>query len=106
MLITALIGIIIIGIGSLERLFLLSAFMTVVGTIMMFASLFRLRKSEPDLPRPYKAWGYPLIPMFMLLVSITLFISYALADTKNFLVILVIIALTWPGYRLIKARSK
>jgi APA family basic amino acid/polyamine antiporter len=106
MLITALIGIIIIGIGSLERLFLLSAFMTLVGTIMMFASLFKLRKSEPDLPRPYKAWGYPFIPLLMLLVSITLFVSYAFADTKNFLIILVIIALTWPGYWLITERSK
>jgi APA family basic amino acid/polyamine antiporter len=102
MIITALIGIITISIGSFERLFALSAFMTIVGSIMMFASLFRLRKSEPDLPRPYKAWGYPSIPLLMLLISITLFISYAFADTNNFLVILVITAFTWPTFRMIK----
>ncbi|MBA2762456.1 MAG: APC family permease [Segetibacter sp.] len=106
MIITALIGIITISIGSFERLFSLSAFITVASSIMMFASLFRLRKSEPDLPRPYKAWGYPLIPLLMLLVSITLFISYAFADTKNFFVILTITALTWPGYWLIKRRTQ
>lgn len=105
MIVTALIGIIIISIGSFERLFSLSAFITVVSSIMMFASLFRLRKSEPDLPRPYKAWGYPLIPLLMLLVSITLFISYAFADTKNFWVIVTITAFTWPGYWLVKRRT-
>ena len=80
--------------------------MTIIGSIMMFASLFRLRKSEPDLSRPYKAWGYPLIPLLMLLISITLFISYAFADTNNFLVILVIIAFTWPAFRIIKQNVK
>jgi len=106
MIITALIGIITISIGSFERLFSLSAFMTVVGSIMMFASLFKLRKSEPALPRPYRAWGYPWIPMIMLLVSISLFISYSFADTKNFLVILTITTLTWPAFWLIKRNNQ
>jgi APA family basic amino acid/polyamine antiporter len=105
MIITAAIGTIMINIGSFERLFSLSAFMTIVGSIMMFASLFRLRTLEPDLPRPYRAWGYPLIPLLMLLVSILLFISYAFADTRNFIVIVVITAFTWPAYWGIK-RSK
>jgi hypothetical protein len=41
----------------------------------------------------------------MLLVSILLFISYAFADTRNFIVIVVITAFTWPAYWGIK-RSK
>jgi APA family basic amino acid/polyamine antiporter len=31
------------------------------------ASLFHLRKTQPDLPRPYKAWGYPLLPLAFIL---------------------------------------
>src|SRR2546430_12758993 len=25
-------------------------------------ALFRMRKTEPDLPRPYRCWGYPWVP--------------------------------------------
>lgn len=28
------------------------------------ASVFALRRSMPDAPRPYRAWGYPLVPAF------------------------------------------
>jgi APA family basic amino acid/polyamine antiporter len=27
------------------------------------SALFHLRKTQPDLPRPYKAWGYPVLPL-------------------------------------------
>jgi len=29
-------------------------------------ALFRMRKTEPDLPRPYRCWGYPGSPLFVL----------------------------------------
>jgi APA family basic amino acid/polyamine antiporter len=38
------------------------SFLTVLG-------LFRLRITKPDLPRPYRAWGYPLTPLAFLLVT-------------------------------------
>ncbi len=31
------------------------------------AALFHLRKTQPDLPRPYKAWGYPVLPFCFIL---------------------------------------
>jgi APA family basic amino acid/polyamine antiporter len=31
------------------------------------SALFYLRKKKPDLPRPYKAWGYPWLPMCFIL---------------------------------------
>jgi amino acid transporter len=33
------------------------------------AAVFVLRKKRPDMPRPYKTWGYPLIPLLFLLAS-------------------------------------
>ncbi len=38
-------------------------------------SLFRMRKTEPDLPRPYRCWGYPWVP--------GIFVAGALALTFN-----------------------
>jgi basic amino acid/polyamine antiporter, APA family len=41
---------------------LFCSFFTVLGVI-------RLRLTRPDLPRPYRAWGYPVTPVVFLLVT-------------------------------------
>jgi APA family basic amino acid/polyamine antiporter len=41
---------------------LFCSFFTVLGVI-------KLRITRPDLPRPYRAWGYPITPMVFLLVT-------------------------------------
>jgi APA family basic amino acid/polyamine antiporter len=48
---------------------LFCSFFAVLGVI-------RLRITRPDLPRPYRAWGYPVTPVIFLLV--TLFMMYYL----------------------------
>jgi APA family basic amino acid/polyamine antiporter len=48
---------------------LFCSFFTVLGVI-------KLRITRPDLPRPYRAWGYPLTPLVFLLV--TAFMMYYL----------------------------
>ena len=30
--------------------------------ILTIAGVFRLRRTRPDANRPYKAWGYPVLP--------------------------------------------
>lgn len=37
--------------------------------------VFILRKKMPDAPRPYKVWGYPVVPAIVILVSMALFIN-------------------------------
>jgi APA family basic amino acid/polyamine antiporter len=41
---------------------LFCSFFTVLGVI-------KLRIAQPDLPRPYRAWGYPITPVVFLLVT-------------------------------------
>ena len=48
---------------------LFCSFFTVLG-------LIKLRITQPDLPRPYRAWGYPVTPIIFLLV--TLFMMFYL----------------------------
>jgi APA family basic amino acid/polyamine antiporter len=38
------------------------SFLAVLGVV-------KLRYTHPDLPRPYRAWGYPLTPVIFLLVT-------------------------------------
>jgi APA family basic amino acid/polyamine antiporter len=37
--------------------------------------VFILRKRMPDAPRPYKVWGYPVVPAIVILFCIILFIN-------------------------------
>jgi APA family basic amino acid/polyamine antiporter len=49
------------------------AFFAVLGVIKM-------RITHPDMPRPYRAWGYPVTPIIFL--SVTLFMMYYLVVNR------------------------
>jgi basic amino acid/polyamine antiporter, APA family len=49
------------------------SFLTVLGVI-------KLRITHPDLPRPYRAWGYPVTPIVFL--SVTAFMMYYLVTQR------------------------
>lgn len=55
--------------GTFEQLFTFVVFVTVLFYILTAASVFTLRKKYPDLPRPYKTWGYPVIPIIFILTQ-------------------------------------
>ena len=61
--------------GTFEELFSLFILAAWIFYGLTIASLFRLRRNLPDLPRPYKTWGYPWTPL--------LFLAGALAVTLN-----------------------
>jgi len=62
-------------------------FTVLVFYILTIAGLFKLRKTQPGMPRPYKAFGYPVIPaLYILLAS---FICIMLLIYKPIY--------TWPG---------
>jgi len=48
--------------GTFEQLFTYVVFITVLFYILTVTSVYTLRKKFPDLPRPYKTWGYPVVP--------------------------------------------
>ena len=48
----------------------MSVFGAIVMYILSMASLFRLRRSEPDLPRPFAAPAYPWFPGFALVAAV------------------------------------
>jgi APA family basic amino acid/polyamine antiporter len=48
--------------GTYEELFTYVTFTVVVFFIAATLAIFRLRKTRPEAYRPYKTWGYPVIP--------------------------------------------
>ena len=48
----------------------MSVFGAIVMYIMSMASLFKLRRSEPQLARPFRAPVYPVFPAFALVAAV------------------------------------
>ena len=46
-------------------------------------AVFVLRRRRPDLPRPYRTWGYPVVPLLFLLASLAMVINALSTDPVN-----------------------
>lgn len=62
------------------------------------AAVMILRWREPDLPRPFKTWGYPFTPILFILVSIALLASALVATPTQALLGVGVISLGVPFY--------
>jgi APA family basic amino acid/polyamine antiporter len=104
LLLSALVGVAFV-IFSFERVIAMLAFFFVTNYLLSFISLFLLRRSEPQLARPYRAWGYPWTTAVALLGSIGFLIEAVREDRTNSLLTLVALACSYPAYRVLKMVS-
>jgi APA family basic amino acid/polyamine antiporter len=65
---------------------------------MAAASVIVLRKKRPDLKRPYRTLGYPVVPVLFVLVAVMLIISTLVESPRESLLGLVIILAGLPFY--------
>jgi len=72
----AIAAIVHLALGDLLDLLDMTTFFDWLGFTLCALGLFVLRVTRPDLPRPYKAWGYPWVPGLFLLLSIWVFGSH------------------------------
>jgi APA family basic amino acid/polyamine antiporter len=92
--------------GSFEKLVAISAILFVAIYLSGFTALFVLRVREPNLPRPFKAWGYPWTSLAVLLVSFAFLVASIVGDFKDALFTLVLVALSYPLYVLLVKRRQ
>jgi APA family basic amino acid/polyamine antiporter len=73
--------------GKYGNLLDMISFVVVVFYMLTIAGIFILRKKRPDAPRPYKAFGYPFLPIIYIIMGLA------------FCVLLIIFKpeYTWPG---------
>src|SRR5207245_9796692 len=56
--------------GTFEELYSLFVFAVWIFFALTSVALLRLRRVEPNLVRPYRAWGYPLPPPIFVVVDV------------------------------------
>ena len=77
------------------------------GTVfytLAITSVFVLRWKRPELPRPYRTWGYPVTPLLYVLASLLLIQSMLTTATIESIAGLGIIAAGLPAYLLCSGR--
>jgi basic amino acid/polyamine antiporter, APA family len=84
--------------GKYEELFDFVIFGSWILYGMATASVFVLRRTRPDLPRPYKTFGYPMVPLLFLAGAIVLEISTLWAKPRESIAGIVLILLGLPFY--------
>jgi APA family basic amino acid/polyamine antiporter len=85
-----------------ETVITVLAFFFVVNYILSFVSLFVLRWREPDKPRPYRAWGYPVTPALTLIGSVLFLVGAMSASTRMSIYAVVLLAVSYPVYRVMR----
>jgi APA family basic amino acid/polyamine antiporter len=61
--------------GTFEELYSLFVFAVWIFFGLVALALIRLRRREPELRRPYRAWGYPWTPLLFLIAAVALTVN-------------------------------
>ena len=96
---------IIVASGTVQAVMALAAFFFVANYSLSFLSVFVLRRHEPELARPYRAWGFPWTTGIVLVGSLAFLAAAAVTDTRHAVYAIALLALSYPIYRLLARAS-
>ena len=84
--------------GSYEQLFTYVMFASILFSVAAGAALFKLRRDRPDHPRPYRTWGYPIVPVLFIAGSAAFVVNTLVERPAESLAGLGLLALGLPAY--------
>ena len=84
--------------GTYSDLLTMTAFSSLLFNVLTVVGLFVLRHRRPDLPRPYRVWGYPVVPLLFVAVSVFFLVYMPVADPRNTGLGLLLTAAGIPAY--------
>ncbi|MDY0317736.1 MAG: APC family permease [Candidatus Izemoplasmatales bacterium] len=98
---SAIMSIILLVFG-LDDLISLIAFSGLLFNGLIFISLFVFRKKYPNKERPYKVWGYPILPILTILITGLLLVAVYVEDIRSSLIGTGVLLIGLPVYYLIQ----
>jgi APA family basic amino acid/polyamine antiporter len=90
--------------GTYEQLFTYVMFSSILFSVAAGLALFRLRRTHPAHPRPYRAWGYPFVPALFVLGSAAFVVNTLLERPVESIAGLGLLVIGVPVYALSRRR--
>jgi APA family basic amino acid/polyamine antiporter len=84
--------------GTYEQLFTYVMFASILFSVATGLALFQLRRARPDHPRPYRTWGYPVVPVVFIAGSVAFVLNTLMERPAESLAGLGLLALGLPVY--------
>jgi len=92
--------------GTYVQIIGFTTFFNYVFLVLAVAGLMILRAKEPDMPRPFRAWGYPVTPILFLIVATGVLINVFITDYSRPLIGTLLLCTGLPFYFYWKSRRK
>jgi APA family basic amino acid/polyamine antiporter len=99
-------AIVIVALGTYEQLFTYVIFAAWVFYALTAYAVIVLRRKLPDLPRPYRVTGYPLVPLIFVLTSAWFIVNTLMEKPVEAGIGALIVALGVPVYLIWKRRGR
>lgn len=84
--------------STFETVLTYLGFMLALSSMLTVAGVFVMRVTHPDLPRPYRTWGYPLTPLIFIGISVWILAFVLTSQPSVAIAGLATIALGVPVY--------
>jgi len=91
--------------GTFEQLFTYVVFGLWIFFGLTVGAVLILRRKRPDLPRPYKTWGYPATPLLFMAAALFISVNTLLNKFWNSFAGLAIIVLGIPAYLYLRKKA-
>jgi APA family basic amino acid/polyamine antiporter len=91
--------------GTYDQLYTYVVFTAVLFHVGTGAALFVLRRKRPEAPRPYRTWGYPVVPIVFIASSIVLLANTLVQRPVESVLGLVLVGLGVPAYLFWRRRA-
>jgi APA family basic amino acid/polyamine antiporter len=106
MLMSAVAAGLLIASGRFEDIIAIAAILVTALYATSFIAVFVLRVREPQLPRPFRAWGYPVSTALVLVGSLVFLIAAIHDDMTSALRVLALIAFAVPSYLWLRWKNR
>ena len=97
---------VMIFLADLRELLEFAGFVLVVFSFLAVSTVLVLRRTRPELERPYRVWGYPATPLLFSAFSLYLMYSAFFFNLKSTLAGIAVVLAGVPAYLLVTRRPK
>jgi APA family basic amino acid/polyamine antiporter len=97
-------SVLLLTLGRFQQLFELAVFAEWLFYALTATTVFVYRRRHPEMARPYRVWGYPVLPAVFVLCAVVVLYSSFVGNLKGSLIGTALILLGLPLYEWIRRR--